>query len=69
MITNRSEVEEFEKELLRKEKVDFTKNIAIVNAMYNEAVALGVIPMKNPLDGLEIDVKIARVVNNVPEAP
>jgi len=69
MITNRSEVEEFEKELLRKEKVDFMKNIAIVNAMYNEAVALGVIPMKNPLDGLEIDVKIARVVNNVPEAP
>ena len=69
MITNRSEVEEFEKELLRKEKVDFTKNISIVNAMYNEAVALGVIPMKNPLDGLEVDIKIARVVNNVPEAP
>jgi hypothetical protein len=69
MITNRSEVEEFEKELLRKEKVDFTKNLSIVNAMYNEAVALGVIPMKNPLDGLEVDIRVARVVNNVPEAP
>jgi len=30
-----------------------TKNLSIVNAMYNEAVALGVIPMKDPLDGLE----------------
>jgi hypothetical protein len=69
MITNRSEVEEFEKELLRKEKVDFTKNLSIVNAMYNEAVALGIIPMKNPLDGLEVDIRVARVVNNVPEAP
>jgi hypothetical protein len=69
MITNRSEVEEFEKELLRREKVDFTKNHSIVNALYNEAVALGVIPMKNPLDGLEVDIRIARVVNNVPEAP
>jgi hypothetical protein len=69
MITNRSEVEEFEKKLLRKEKVDFTKKLAIVNAMYNEAVALGVIPMKNPLDGLDVDIKIARVVNNVPETP
>lgn len=69
MITNRREVEEFEKELLREEKVDFTKNLSIVNALYNEAVALGVIPMKNPLDGLDVDIKIARVVNNVPEAP
>ena len=69
MITNRSELEEFEKELWRKEKVDLLKNLSILNAMYNEAVALGIIPMKNPLDGLEVDIKIARVVNNVPEAP
>ena len=37
-----------------KEKVDFRKKLSIVNTMYNEAVALGVIPMKNPLDGLEV---------------
>jgi hypothetical protein len=35
--------------------------------MYREAVELGIIPMKNPLDGLEIDIKIAEVVNHVPE--
>jgi len=33
--------------------------------MYDEAVALGVIPMKDPLDGLEVDLKIAKVVNCV----
>lgn len=69
MITNRREVEKFERELLRNEKVDVKKNISIINAMYEEAVALGVLPLKDPLEGLEVDIKIAQVVNNVYEAP
>ncbi len=69
MITNRREVEKFERELLRNEKVDVKKNISIINAMYEEAVALGVFPLKDPLEGLEVDIKIAQVVNNVYKAP
>lgn len=65
MITNHQELQKFEKELRRKEKVDVTRNFRIVDALYNEAVALGVIPRRDHLDGLEIDIKIARVVNGV----
>ena len=36
-----------------------------MDAMYKEARALGVIPMKDPLNGWDIDVKIALVVNHV----
>ncbi|GAH82379.1 unnamed protein product, partial [marine sediment metagenome] len=48
-----------------KEKVDVLKNFQIVEAMYDEAAELGIIPLKNPLDGIETDIKIAKVVNNV----
>jgi hypothetical protein len=69
MIINRAELEKFEKERIRAEKVDLRKNIAILNALYDEAVALGVFPVKDPLEGLDVVLKIARVVNHVPATP
>jgi hypothetical protein len=69
MILNRNEMEKFEKELIRSEKVDLHRNFAILDALYEEAVALGVFPLQDPLDGFDVDLKIARVVNSVPEAP
>ncbi|MDN3514786.1 MAG: hypothetical protein NG747_10340 [Candidatus Brocadia sp.] len=65
MITK--EFEKFEKELLKKEKVDIMKNFQIVEALYHEAVMLGVIPLKDPLDGFEVDIKIAKIINSVPK--
>lgn len=55
----------FELELLKIEKHDIKKNFKILESLYREAVLLGIIPLKNPLDGLEIDIKIAKVLNNV----
>lgn len=65
MIKDVTILQEFEKELIKESKPDVMKNFRIVNAMYDEAVALGIFPMKDPLDGLEIDIKIAKVVNSV----
>jgi len=61
----RSGLLKFELDFLRKEKVDRAKNFHIVEALYNEAVTLGILPLKNPLDGIEVDLKIAKVVNRV----
>ncbi len=58
------EFQKFEKELLKKEKVDIMKNFQIVEALYHEAVSLGIIPLKDPLDGLETDIKIAKIINS-----
>ena len=69
MILNRAELEKFEKEWIKTEKPDLHKNIAILNALYDEAVALGVFPVKDPLEGLDVVLKIARIVNHVPAAP
>ena len=65
MIKNRKTLLTFEDKLIRESKPDILKNFRIVDAMYDEAVALGIFPLKDPLDGLEIDIKIARVVNSV----
>jgi len=58
-----------EKEIIRKERPDFARNIRIVEAMNEEAVSLGVFPPKDKLSGLDIDIKIAKVINSVSKTP
>jgi len=50
---------------VKKEKVDFGRNLHIAEALYREAVTFGIIPLKDPLDGIDVDLRIARVVNSV----
>jgi|WetSurSiteA1Bulk_404760.scaffolds.fasta_scaffold44876_2 hypothetical protein len=65
MIQDDKKLEMFEKELMRLQKPDPVRNFKIVEALYDEAVALGAFPLKNPLDGIEVDIKIAKAVNSV----
>jgi hypothetical protein len=69
MIKNSKMLETFEKGLIRKEEVDVLRNFRILDAMYEEAVALGAFPLKDPLEGLEVDLRIAKVVNHVSGTP
>ena len=64
MIRN-NELQQFEMEFLRRGKLDVVRNFQIEEALYQEAVSLGIIPLKNPLDGVEVDIKIARTINRV----
>jgi hypothetical protein len=64
MIKN-NELKQFEMEFVRRGKLDLVRNFQIEEALYQEAVSLGIIPLKNPLDGLEVDIKIARTINRV----
>jgi len=64
MIMN-NEFRRFEIEILRNEKLDVKKKFKILEALYKEAVALGVFPLKDSLEGLEVDIRIAKVINSV----
>jgi hypothetical protein len=55
----------FELDLIRRQSPDLNENLRVMDAMYKEARTLGVFPLKDALDGLEVDLKIARVVNFV----
>ena len=64
-IIRNNELKRLETGILHNEKLDLKKKFKILEALYNEAVALGVFPLKDPLEGLEVDIRIAKVVNSV----
>ncbi len=65
MILNSKKWQSFENNLRRKEKIDINKNFKIVDALYREAVELKILPMKDPLEGLDVKIKITKVINSV----
>ena len=69
MIKDPDKIRKFENDLIRREKVDIQKNFQIFEAMYEEAVALGLLPLKDPLEGIEIKIKIAKAINSVTTDP
>jgi len=65
VIQDRGMFDRFEREMKKREQADYLKNLDIFEGMLEEARYLGVLPLKNPLDGIEIDIMVARVVNSV----
>ncbi len=69
MIKNAEVVRRLEREILRKEKADFSRNIRLIEALYKEAIALGAFPPQDKLSGIDVDIKIARAINSVSKTP
>lgn len=68
MIRNRAALEAFEEEQVRNSPADYWKNLRIFEALYEEARSLGVFPLKDPLDGIEADIHLARALNALPSS-
>lgn len=66
MIKNERILKKFEDDFKRQEKMDLEEKYRILDAMYEEAVALGVFPPEDPLEGIDVKIKLARVMNSVP---
>lgn len=64
MIRNYKVLEEFNRNEIRKEKNDYLRSLKVFEALWNEGLSLGVLPLKNPLEDIEIDIKIARILNS-----
>ena len=58
-------VRNLELKLIRNSKADFFHNLCLIEAMYKEAVLLGAFPPRDIVDGLDVDIKVARVINSV----
>jgi hypothetical protein len=69
VVKNPKELREFERNLIRSERPDYNRNVRIINAFRREAVALGVFPPSDALEGIELKVRIAKAVNNVRTTP
>jgi hypothetical protein len=65
MIKNSGLLEQFEREELKKENLDYESALEIFEGMWLEGMALGVLPLNDPLEGIEVDIRIARMLNHV----
>ena len=65
MIKNAKLLSEFNKDELRAERLTYFESLRLFEGMWKEGVSLGVLPLKEPLEGIEVDIKIARILNRV----
>jgi len=63
MLKRRDLVEAFEKDQMRRGRPDHQRNLRVAEALYEHARRLGALPLKDPLDGIEVDLRLARILN------
>ena len=56
-------LEAFDKAQTRNSQTDYLKHLRIFQALYEEAKQLGVFPLKDPLEGIDVDIHMATVLN------
>jgi hypothetical protein len=65
MIKNPKTLEKFEKEYIKKNNLTFKEKLKIYENLWTEALSMKVLPSKDPLEGIEIDIKIAWILNSL----
>ena len=65
MIKNKKSWEEFETNLTKRRKPDYKKNLKIFEGLYKQAKSMKKFPPADPLEGIEVDIRIARILNSV----
>jgi hypothetical protein len=65
MIKNKRKLDEFYRKLDKEEKLSYKEAVRIYDALHKEAVALGAISHENIWDGFEIDLRIAKAINEL----
>jgi hypothetical protein len=65
MIKNIHKLDEFYRKLSIEENLSYKQALAIYEMLHKEAVSLGAINSENILDGLEVDLRIAKAINRV----
>jgi hypothetical protein len=63
MIRRTRLLDRFERDQIAGEPPDYFRSLAIFEAMWAEAVALGVLPSKDPLEGIEDTIALAKALH------
>jgi hypothetical protein len=53
----------WEDEFVRSRPPDFHRNLALVESMFEHARMLGALPRSDPLEGIEVKIRLARALN------
>ncbi len=65
MIQRTPEYDEFCRRQMAEDKLSYADALRIYEALHRQAVSLGVIGSENILEGIEVDMRIAKAVNGV----
>ena len=57
MIKNTKTLEKFEKKYIKKNNLTFKEKLKIYESLWAEALLMKVLPSKDPLEGIDIDIK------------
>lgn len=64
MIQDVQTLRRFEDDLMKKgPQPSFREALHLYESMWKEGITLGVLPLSDPLEGIEVDIEIARVLN------
>lgn len=63
MVKRNALLDAFEKEQIRQNKADYRENLKIFEALYREALALGVLPPEDSLEGIEVKIRLAKALH------
>lgn len=66
MVRNKHKLNEFYRRVIQEENISHKKALSIYEMLHKEAVSLGAISSENILEGLEIDLRIAKAINELP---
>jgi len=65
MVRGKKALQEFEANFNRKsERLSYKQAMTLFVAMWLEARRMGILPLKNPLEGIEVDIEVARILNS-----
>ena len=63
MLNNPDLLKAFERSQIQQIQPDYFHNLRIFEALYEEAKTLGSFPLKDPLEGIEVQIRLAQVIN------
>ena len=64
MIRDAHALKRFEDDIIKKgPQPCFREAIQLFESMWKEGMTLGILPLSDPLDGIEVDIELARVLN------
>lgn len=65
MIKDSQTLRKMEDALFKKDRIlPFSYSIKVFESLWHEGVNLGILPPRDPLEGIEVDIKIARILNS-----
>jgi hypothetical protein len=65
MVKNPERLQKFKNAFYRDEgPLPFLHSLKIFTSLWNQGLTLGILPPKDPLEGIETDIKIAGVLNS-----